>query len=287
MIAILGPGGVGGLLAALLARVDEPVTLVARESTAAELGGRGLHVRSAQFGDFRACAVSVATGVFDPSALVVATKADTLSAALERVAGTPAVVVPLLNGIEHMALLRARFGEERVVAASIRVQATRTAPGEIEHTSTFVRVEVADDGAREVRDALERAGVSCFSGRPEAVVLWSKLVRLCALAVTTTAYDSPLGGILATPELRDELLACVREAAWVSTASGAPADPAKTMREIEELGPNASSSLRRDVQAGRAGELDAIAGAVVRAGEAVGIPCPTIDRLAREIARRV
>src|SRR3954467_13098995 len=111
MVAILGPGGVGGFLAAALDRAGVPVTLVARGQTARVLAERGIDVRSVLLGEFHASpalAARVALGA--GATLVVATKAVGRDEALERVEGEPALVVPLLNGLDHIEVLRERFG---------------------------------------------------------------------------------------------------------------------------------------------------------------------------------
>src|SRR4051812_35097261 len=98
--AILGPGGVGGFLAAALDRAGEAVTVVAREPPAEAIVRDGIRVRSVRLGDFesRPVAVSELDGPVD--ALLVATKATGLEAALARVAGLePQIVLPLLNGL--------------------------------------------------------------------------------------------------------------------------------------------------------------------------------------------
>jgi 2-dehydropantoate 2-reductase len=117
--------------------------------------------------------------------------------------------------------------------------------------------------------------------------VWSKLCRLCALALATTAFDLPLGPIRSTPELRSELRGCVEEACAVARAEGAVVQPADTMAELDDAHAELSSSLARDVRAGRRPELDAIAGEVMRAGARAGVPTPTIERLAALVARRV
>src|SRR5919199_2947697 len=110
-MAILGPGGVGGFLAGALERAGTPVTIVAREETAAALDRAGLVVESVRLGDFRVHPRAVpeldATGM----TLVVATKATGLAAALERIGGRPALGGPLLNRLDHPAVLRERFGD--------------------------------------------------------------------------------------------------------------------------------------------------------------------------------
>jgi len=126
-IGVLGPGGVGGLIAGALDRAGAPVTVVARKSTAAIVGERGLRVRSISLGQFtaRPRAVDVLRERVD--VLIVATKAAGVPPALERIEMRPGVVLPLLNGLEHVALLREHFGHDRVLAGAIRVEADRPA----------------------------------------------------------------------------------------------------------------------------------------------------------------
>jgi 2-dehydropantoate 2-reductase len=291
-IAVLGPGGVGGFVAGALARAGANVTVVAREETAAAIADRGLDVRSVLLGDFVARPAAVAVLEEPVDALLVATKAGGLDAALDRVHGEPGLVVPLLNGLDHMAVLRERFGPERVAAGTIRIEADRPAPGQVVHTSRFLRVDLAADGGRlgpeleALAAALEAAEVPARIMDTEAAVLWGKLVRLNALACTTSAYDLPLGPIRSTPELRADLVAAVQEAAAVARAEGASVEPGNVMGELTDAHAELSSSMRRDIAAGREPELDQIPGAVLRAAARHGLACPTIARLTLQVARR-
>ncbi len=291
-IAVVGPGGVGGLVAAALARAGEAVTVVAREPTAEVIARDGISVRSVRLGDFTARPEAVARLDAGGMVVLVATKALGLDAALERVTGEPALVVPLLNGLEHVDTLRRRFGPGRVVSGVIRVESDRPRAGEIVHTSPFLRIDMAsdDEALRPALDALaarlEAADIPVKVGASEAQVMWSKLVRLNALACTTSAYDVPLGPIRSTPELADELGACVREAAAVAAAEGAAIDPRAVLAELGEAHAELGSSMRRDLAAGREPELEAIPGAVLRAGARHGLECPTVARLAGRVAER-
>jgi 2-dehydropantoate 2-reductase len=292
-VAILGPGGVGGLLAAALQRSGTDVLVVARESTAAVIAERGVQVQSVTLGDFIAHPQAVALLEEPVDALIVATKAAGLEPALARIAIEPPVVLPLLNGLDHLAVLRRRFPADTVLAGAIRVEADRPQPGVVVHTSPFLRVDMASDGhtatgMQALADALSQAGVSARVSDSEANVMWSKLVRLNALACTTSANDVLLGEIRSTPALRADLEGAIEEACAVGRAEGATdIDPAKAIAELEAAHDTLGSSMQRDIAAGREPELDAIAGAVLRAGARHGIPCPTIERLAAMIAARV
>jgi 2-dehydropantoate 2-reductase len=296
-IAILGPGGVGGLLAAALSRAGADVTVVAREPTAELIARDGIAVQSVVLGDFAARPAAVAQLAGPVDVLIVATKAAALEEALARVdAAAPALVVPLLNGFDHMALLRARFGS-RVAAGTIRVQADRilappTQPTRVVQGGRFLFVELASDDAA-LRPALAalaahlaEAGVDNRVRDDEARILWGKLVRLNTLACMTAAYDVPFGAIRADAARWAELEACVREGVAVARAEGAEIDPAVVFGEFEVLHDGFGTSMQRDVAAGREPELDAIAGAVLRAGARHGIACPAIATLAARIAER-
>jgi 2-dehydropantoate 2-reductase len=291
-IAVLGPGGVGGLLAGALARAGEEVVVVARRSTAEVIAKRGLSVSSVSLGEFSAHPRVAESLEESADALIVATKAGGLVPALERVTVEPALVVPMLNGLDHLVTLRERFGA-RAVAGTIRVEADRPEPGVIVHTSQFLRVDMAsrDAGKRAAMErlaqALSHAGVPTRVLDSEAQVMWSKLVRLNALACTTTAYDKLLGEIRSTPELRRDLEAAIVEASAVGRAEGAEdIDPASALRELELAHATLGSSMQRDVDAGREPELDAIPGSVLRAAARHDLRCPTIERLVAMIAAR-
>jgi 2-dehydropantoate 2-reductase len=297
-VAVLGPGGVGGLLAGALARAREDVVVVARESTVAKIAAHGVRVESVLLGDFTARPRVVARLEEGVDALIVATKASGLEGAVERIGSPPGMVLPLLNGLDHLALLRERFGEGRVLAGTIRVEADRPEPGVVVHTSRFLRVDMAshDPGAGEGMERL--AGVLCDAGIParvclpisarsEAQVMWSKLVRLNALACTTSAFDRLLGEIRSTPELRAELVGAIEEGCAVARAEGASISSDDPLGELTAAHATLGSSMQRDIAAGRAPEIDAIPGAVLRAAARHRIECPTIERLVGMINARV
>ncbi len=298
-LAVLGPGGVGGLLAAALDRAGEDVTVVARESTAETIASRGISVSSVTLGEFVA-RPRVVSQLREPvDALIVATKAGGLADALGRVEVAPPLVLPLLNGLDHVQLLRERFDAQTVLAATIRVEADNPQPGVVVHASRFLLVEMASrheyarDGMLELAGGLEGAGVRArgdwpISPRSEATVMWSKLVRLNALACTTSAYDKLLGEIRDTPALRADLEAAIEEASAVAVAEGADDVSAhKAIDELQRAHDSLGSSMQRDIAAGRAPEIDAIPGAVLRAGARHAIACPTIERLVAKIRERI
>ena len=292
-IAVLGPGGVGGLLAGVLERDGQGVAVVATDTTAATIAARGLRVRSVRFGDFITHPPAVSRLAKEVDTLIVATKAAGLHAALARVEAEPGLVLPLLNGLDHLAILRERFRPGSVLAGSIRVESDRPEPGVVVHTSPFLLVNMASSNGAVAEQMQDLAAILNAVDVParvldsEADVMWSKLVRLNALACTTSAYDKLLGEIRSTPELRADLVAAIEEACAVGRAEGAhDVDPAVALAELDAAHDTLGTSMQRDIAAGREPELDAIPGAVLRAAARRGLRCPTITRLTAVIAAR-
>ncbi|MFD4551934.1 ketopantoate reductase family protein [Streptomyces sp. NPDC058466] len=289
-VAVLGPGGIGGLLAALLARAGHRVICVAGDATARVLAEDGIRVRSGQFGDFTA-RVEADTELREPvDACLIAVKATALDAALERVPakalGDTALVVPFLNGVEHPATLRERYRPEQVAPAVIRVESTRLSPGLIDHGSPFAEIDLTGDTVpRERLDALagalESAGARVRVQDGEAATLWAKMSFLAPLALLTTRYGVPLGDVRTVH--REELLTLIEEIATVSRASGAPVDPAAALARYDTFPAAMKSSMQRDAEAGRPLELDAIGGALLRAADRHGVPVPVARRLVDEL----
>jgi 2-dehydropantoate 2-reductase len=290
-VAVLGPGGVGGLLAALLSRAGHRVICLAGDETARTLAADGIEVRSDHFGDFTA-RVTADTELREPvDVCLIAVKATALDSALDRlpakILGEGGLVVPLLNGVEHPALLRRRYRPEQVAPAVIRVESTRIAPGVIEHGSPFAEVDLTAETAPRARvdaltGALEWAGVRVRVQDGEAATLWAKMSFLAPFALLTTRYGVPVGDVRTLH--REELAALVEETAAVGRACGAPVDPATALARYDAFPAATKSSMQRDAEAGRTLELDAIGGALLRAAVRTGVPVPVASRLVRDLA---
>lgn len=291
-MAVLGPGGVGGLLAALVARAGHRVICLAGDETARALRTDGIRVRSGRFGDFTA-AVEADTELREPvDACLITVKHTALDAALERVRPEvlgDGLLVPFLNGVEHPATLRARYGAARVAPAVIRVESTRTAPGVIAHGSPFAEIDLT--GASVPRGRLDALAGVLAAASPtvrvmddETATLWAKMSFLAPFALLTTRYGVPLGEV--RTRHREELTALVAETAAVSRACGGPADPAVALARYDAFPPDTKSSMQRDAEAGRPLELDAIGGALLRAADRHGVAVPVARGLVRELEGR-
>jgi 2-dehydropantoate 2-reductase len=272
-VAVLGPGAVGGALAVRLTRAGRQVVCVARQATAEAIRSEGLTL-DAPDGSFTERMEAVERLEQPVDLLLVTVKAPDLAAALERIDGRAGLAVPLLNGLEHMERIRARLGS-RVAAGSIgRFEGRREGRTRVVQTSGTALLT----GPAEAAGILSVPGIEVRVGEGERRVLWEKLARLAPLAALTALRRRPLGELRADPDLRIG----VEEACAVASADGAAISASEEWAVIESLPATLTTSAARDVAAGRPSELDALVGAVVRAGRRLGVPTPTLDRLEAE-----
>jgi len=280
--AILGAGAIGGLVGTALASLGEDVTVVVRPERLPSFPGNLLLERPSGSGSITAPAKAVATLTEPVDVLWIATKTYQLQTALDVVRVVPGCVVPLLNGVDHIAVLAARFGSERVVPATIAVEAERIAPGRFIQRSPFVRLNVAGRGEPllgVIVAGLGDLGFNCQFIQNEQTLLWSKLCFLGPFALVTSASGLNVGEIFADARWKQRLSSAIAEACAVANASGAEVDALQLQAVFDGVPPDMRSSMQKDLAAGRQLELDAIGGPIVRGGERYGIDVSTTVEL--------
>ena len=287
--AILGAGGVGGLIAACLAHAGASVTLVVRSETVQQ-HPRKLHLES-PYGNFDVD-VAVTAEVPACDVLWITVKATQFEAALSAIKNPDAVraMVPLLNGIDHVAVLRGKYGAERVIPATIAVETERVSPGHIVQRSPFARLNVLAAGQAllgSTLDQLQKIGFTCRFIDDEPTLMWGKLVFLAPFALCTTAADKTVGEIMSDSEWRTQGEACVREACAVAVAEGAKVDAEKVLAGVRVMPAGMRSSMQKDVEQHKTPELDAIAGPILRGARRHGIEIPATKKLVAAVERRV
>jgi 2-dehydropantoate 2-reductase len=281
-VAVLGPGAVGGVLAVGFVQAGVKVVCIARPDTAAAIRSAGLTLKRAD--SVKTVRPQVATELREPVELLLVTvKAPALDDALDRVEAAPRFALPLLNGIEHLETLRERLPETNVVGASIgRIEAWLERPGVVIQPTPSVVMTVASGGPVEL---IRRSGVEVRENGSAAEVLWEKLARQAATAAATSITQRPVGELRTDPAWRPRFRAAIEEACAVAAADGVTLSPEAEWEIIEAMPPLLTSSTARDIAAGVPSELDAITGAVVRAGERLGVETPVLAQMFEEACR--
>lgn len=294
-VGVLGPGAIGGLLAALLWRKGHVVTCIGNPEASASIQKNGIAITSGRYGNFVAHPAAVQTLRERVDVVFVAVKAPALERALQRLdaeACREAVVVPLLNGLGHREVLR-NCGYRVVVGTIGAVEVVQNEQRNIDHHSmTAPQIELALGGdiSREQLEALagvlRQAELEVVLKGSENEAIWSKLCRLAAIAAMTSYAEAPLGQVRDEADLSLLLNEVVAEIAAVAAAEGAIFPAAETMARIAALPATLTTSLQRDLEAGRPSELDAIVGQVLACGRKNVVAMPRLAEVHFELVGR-
>jgi 2-dehydropantoate 2-reductase len=278
--AVLGAGAIGGLVGTAVASLGEGVTVLVRPE---RLPGYPANLSVERpSGAITAPAKVAATFPNPVDVLWIATKTYQLKTALQAVQSLPRCIVPLLNGVDHIDVLRAHFGRDRVLPATIAVEAERIAPGRFVQRSPFVNLNLAASGEPVLGAIVARLGdleFTCRFIQNEQTLLWSKLCFLGPFALVTSASGMNKGEIYADADWKRKLISATAEACAVAKAIRAEVDAAQIEAIFDGLPSGIRSSMQKDLASRRQLELDAIGGPIVRGGERYGIDVSTTAAL--------
>ncbi len=287
-IVVVGAGGVGGYFGARLAAAGHAVAFIARGTHLAAIRDHGLTVLSA-LGDTTVAPATAGNDAasFGPADIILfCVKAyDTALAAdlVRPCIGPETGVIPLLNGIEHIALLQERLGVDHVLGGVANISALIEAPGVIRHYDTMqiLRIGELDDRNSErvqaFRTACGDAGIDAPVPNNIERELWQKLVMICTLAGANCLTRLPLGPCRTDPATRMLMQTLALEVVTVAGAVGAslPDDQVdRTMAVLEMLPAPMKASMLAALERGERLEASALNGAVDRLGRANGIDTP-------------
>jgi 2-dehydropantoate 2-reductase len=287
-VAVFGTGGVGGYFGARLAAIGVDVVFIARGEHLKAMRTSGLRLESV-LGDVlvhpaQASDSPTAVGRVDVVLLGVKTwQVPAAADAMRPLLGPDTCVVPLQNGVETPAVLADRLGAEHVVGGLCGAFSFVAGPGHIRHIggATFIKFGELDNAktarVERLREALDRAGVAVDVPADIHVALWEKCMLVVPFGGLGAVTRAPIGVLMTVPETR-KLMACGMEEIYhVARAREIPlADDivTRSIAVLDTVTPSGTSSLQRDIAAGKRSELDAWTGAVVRLGEEVGVATP-------------
>jgi 2-dehydropantoate 2-reductase len=310
-VAVVGAGGVGGLLAGLAARAGVEVALLARGAALSAIRADGLHVTAGdeQF-TVRPAAVADDPAALGPcDAVLVAVKSwqvAALAPQLRPLVAPGGVVVPLQNGVEAGARLAAGLPWVRVADGVTYVFAWSEGPGRIRHIGTPLQIAMGERPGAPLGGALAplaailtSAGVQTVVSEAIDVLAWEKLLFVSSFGAVGAVSRAPAGAIRESPETRRLFAGLVAEGAAVARARGVPlsADVVeRTVAWLDRVTWDATVSMQRDLAAGRPSELLDQTGVVVRFGAEAGTLVPLheallaallpLERSARDETRR-
>ena len=286
---ILGAGGVGGYFGARLAECGADVTFLVRPSRAAQLAQSGLVLRS-PLSDYHGRVRVAVTGhaISEYDAVLLACKAYDLPAAINAIAGAigpRTMVIPLLNGLAHYDLLKARFGAERVIGGIAHLAAALSSQGHILHLNdlhTFTFGELAGGRSRrmdDLRAALAGVNADIIYSETLMQAAWDKWVMLATLAGMTCLMRTAVGDICATDDgdaITHELYA---ECCAVADATRFPVSSERQSVALDLLtrkNSPFSASMLRDIERGGPTEGTHVLGDMLARARRLSIATPVL-----------
>ena len=288
-IVIFGTGGVGGYFGGRLAQAGGDVTFIARGEHLRAIKANGLRVDSTS-GDFvvsPAQATDDVSEVGETDLVVLGVKAwqvPDAARAIRPVVGPNTTVVPLQNGVEAVSQLVAELGPDNVIGGLCRIVSYFVAPGHIRHagfTPTIIIGEL-DNRHREriekIAQVFQHAGLDTTIAPDIQVALWTKFLFIASFSGVGAVADAPAGVLRSDPKWREQMQSAMEEIYALAHARGVelPSDSvAKVMGAIDSLPADATSSMQRDIVAGKPSELESQNGAVVRMAQESGVDVPT------------
>jgi 2-dehydropantoate 2-reductase len=286
-IAVMGAGGVGGYFGALLHRAGERVWFVARGDHLKAIQAHGLRVTSV-LGDvtLRVSATDNPADVGIADLVLFCVKSydtDAAAAQMRPMIGPGTTILCLQNGVDNEERLAAVYGGRAVLPGVVYIFSVVSAPGVVCQSGGPRRISFGErDGSStprvsEIYATLSRAGIDCERSDRITGALWEKFILICALGGMTALTRLSIGEIRSCDETWAMYGAVVAEVAAVARARRVPigaAAPEQTMALSAGMAPDSRSSLYHDLVTGRRLEVDALAGTVVRLGDAAGVPTP-------------
>ena len=294
---IYGAGGIGGCLAAFLAQGGKDVSLIARGAHLEAIQKNGLVLETGH-GTFavpvRACEQEQVT--VKPDVIFVCVKGYSLEGTLptlKRLSAGHTIVIPLLNIYGTGARLQPELSPALVTDGCIYIAAEIKAPGTVHMSGDIFRVVFGPRTPEEYRPELEEVardlndcgieGILSRNIQRDALMKFSVVSPMAACGIY---HDIQVGGMQAPGQPREDFKALVAEIGALAQAMGYPfpEDPvARNLAIQDALDPDASTSLKRDLDAGKPSEVDGLIFEVVRLGRKYHVPTPMYDRVAAKL----
>lgn len=287
-IAIMGAGGIGAYLGALLARAGEDVTLICRGAHLAAIRRDGLQVITRE-GNFRVPSVRATD---DPSSVgpvdvilqcVKLYDVAATSRAMLPMVGPHTMVIPVQNGVVAQEEIAAIVGADKVLGGTVFMSSFVVAPGVVERKADIQILQYGElDGRLSERvRAFEAVGLRAgFTPRPSDNILgelWGKFILLGGTAPMCCLTRKPVGVICADPALRALLRQGMEEIAAIARAKGIRLPDGVIehgMAFNDKAKPDTKVSMLQDLEAGKPLELEWLNGYAVREARRLGVAVP-------------
>ena len=295
---VIGAGGTGGSIGAYMTEAGKDVTLIARGEHLKKMQQQGLRMETMAKGDYTVYPIQVRDmGHYEeqPDVIFVCVKGYSLQEVvpfIRRVAKESTIVIPILNIYGTGGKLQEQLPELLVTDGCIYIAGEVKEPGTILLKGNIFRIVFGVRNPEELRPELFQIakdlqesgidGVLSDNIRRDAL---QKFAYVSPMAACGLYYHVSAGEIQKTGEPRDTCVKLMKEVDALAVAMEVPflVDIVTTNLQIlDALTPEASTSMQRDIYAGKSSEIDGLIYEVVRMGQQYGVPTPVYEMVAKK-----
>jgi 2-dehydropantoate 2-reductase len=298
-ILIFGTGGVGGYFGGRLARAGEDVVFIARGEHLRAISASGLRVDSSD-GDFviyPAKATDDVSEIGEVDLVILGVKAwqvPEAARAIKPIVSANTTVLPLQNGVEAVSQLVNELGAESVIGGLCRIVSYVVGPGHIRHAGFEPSIIIGEldnrhtDRIARIEQVFKHADLNISIANDIQVAFWTKFLFIASFSGVGAMANAPAGVLRSDPKWRAQMLSAMNEIYTLAHARGIKLPPDsidRVMSSVDGLPEDATSSMQRDIAAGKPSELEAQNGAIVRMAREVGVEVPTHELIYQTLRR--
>lgn len=293
---VIGAGGTGGSIGAYMTEAGKDVTLIARGEHLRQMQEHGLRMETTGKGNYVVNPIR-ATDMehYDehPDIIFACVKGYSLEETIpfiRRVAEENTIVIPILNIYGTGGRMQEKLPGLLVTDGCIYIAGEIKEPGTILLRGDIFRIVYGVRDKEELRPELFVVAEDLKNSGIEGVLsdnirrdALQKFAFVSPMAACGLYYHISAGEAQKTGEARDTFVKLMKEIDALAVAMGVPflVDIVTTNLQIlDTLNPEASTSMQRDVYAGKASEIDGLIYEVVRMGQRYGVPTPTYEMVA-------
>jgi len=287
-ILVIGAGAVGGYFGGRLAEAKRDVTFLVHAKRAEGIKAKGLQIVSPH-GDLTLHPKTITAAQIDRpyDVILLGVKSYALAAAMDDFAaavGPETMIFPALNGMHHVDLLVARFGEHAVLGGVCLVATEIDGEGRIRQLAGFQKLVYGElDGRSTTRlgkldDTLRGAGFDTVVSSHILQDMWEKWVQIATLGALTCLLRGNIGEIVSIPGGADLSRSMLRECSDIASACGHPPSRAFIEEQTLQLTQSSqlTSSMYRDLKKGALVEVDTVLGDLLERGQKFGLTTPIL-----------
>lgn len=295
---VIGAGGTGGSIGAYMTEAGKDATLIARGEHLKKMQQQGLRMETTAKGDYTVYPIQVRDMEHyeeKPDVIFVCVKGYSLQDVvpfIRRVAKESTIVIPILNIYGTGGKLQEQLPELLVTDGCIYIAGEVKEPGTILLKGNIFRIVFGVRNPEELRPELFQIAKDLQESRIDGVLsdnirrdALQKFAYVSPMAACGLYYHVSAGEIQKTGEPRDTFVKLMKEVDALAVAMEVPflVDIVTTNLQIlDALTPEASTSMQRDIYAGKSSEIDGLIYEVVRMGQQYGVPTPVYEMVAKK-----